>query len=139
MFPEAGNLLRLTTALRVYGSAVATVHQPIVTNGRITLGKGTPLTEEALRDLIRTVQPNAPLEIFPEALLLSRYNHNRLVYASHNPTNVVQNSPRAQRQSLPPARLRLGRFIPEHSSFAPSPAAAGQPLHTSPSCPAPTT
>lgn len=60
---------KLTTALLVYGSAVATVHQPIVTNGRITLGKGTPLTEEALRDLIRTVQPNAPLEIFPEALL----------------------------------------------------------------------
>ncbi len=60
---------KLTAALLVYGSAVATVHQPIVSNGRVTLGQGTPLTEEALRDLIRTVQPDTPIEIFPECLL----------------------------------------------------------------------
>src|SRR5664279_3649073 len=60
---------KLTAALLVYGSAVATVHQPVVANGRTTLGQGTPLTEEALRDLIRTVQPDTALEIFPECLL----------------------------------------------------------------------
>ncbi len=59
----------LTAALLVYGSEIATLHQPVLDNGRLTLGEGTPLTEDALRDLIRTVQPNPALEIFPESLL----------------------------------------------------------------------
>ena len=41
----------LTAALLVYGSEIATLHQPVLDNGRLTLGEGTPLTEDALRDL----------------------------------------------------------------------------------------
>jgi PRTRC genetic system protein B len=59
----------LTAALLVYGSEIAMLHQPVLDNGRLTLGEGTPLTEDALCDLIRTVQPNPALEIFPESLL----------------------------------------------------------------------
>ena len=59
----------LTAALLVYGSQIATLHQPVEHNGRLSLGEGTPLTEESLRDLILTVQPSPCLEIFPESLL----------------------------------------------------------------------
>jgi PRTRC genetic system protein B len=59
----------LTAALLVYGSEIATLHQPAFDNGRLTLGEGTPLTEDALRNLIRTVHPHSALEIFPESLL----------------------------------------------------------------------
>jgi PRTRC genetic system protein B len=59
----------LTAALLVYGNEIATLHRPVLVDGRLTLGEGSPLTEEALRDLVRTVQPNPSLEIFPESLL----------------------------------------------------------------------
>jgi len=59
----------LTAALLVYGSQIATLHRPVIHDDRLTLGEGTPLTEDTLRDLIHTLHPSPSLEIFPESLL----------------------------------------------------------------------